>query len=53
MPTGQLFEGSACEKRKELVEQHGGRMIVAYQPQSGYVDFFRAFENAFVRTGKN
>ena len=52
VPTGQLFEGSACEKRKELVEQHGGRMTVTYKPQPGYVELFHAFENNFILDGQ-
>lgn len=50
--TGQLFEGSACEKRKQLVEEHGGRMPIRYAPQEGYKELFDLFQSHFVRDGK-
>ena len=50
--TGQLYEGAACEKRKQLCEEHTNHVPVTYKSIGGYRELFCSFENIFVVSGR-
>lgn len=43
--SGQLYEGAACEKRKQLSEEFMNHVPVAYKSTGGYQELFVGFES--------
>ena len=43
--SGQLYEGAACEKRKQWSEEFMNHVPVAYKSTGGYQELFVGFES--------